>query len=306
MLRRVSASLRSVGDEFSYFLVGVRSTGGSSQLDRVRTYYEQCDFHYRFFCRDSWAMHYGIWQPGVKNHAEAAERMNEVMADAIGLADGEKVLDAGCGFGGSSFWLAERRNARVQGISIVPIQVHRAQRVAAARGLADRCRFSLRSYADTGFEPGCFDVCWFIESLCYAEDKPAVVAEAFRVLRPGGRLVIADGFRFRRPDAPNEEGLREFLAGWAVRDLDTPEELEQTVSASGFADFTFRDITSDVLLDARWLHSRARAAWPVARAFDRVGLIRPVQLANVRAALLQYETMQRGVWRYGLAFARRP
>lgn len=299
--------LRAVYEEVVGFVEGLRSTGDGSHAGAVRTYYEQCDFQYRVLCgRHSVGMHFGLWDAGARTHAEASLRMNEVMADAAAVTTDGEVLDAGCGFGGSSLWLAERRGARVHGISNVPIHVRRAGRLAAARGLSNRCRFSVRSYERTGFADGCFDVCWFLESLCHGDDTGAVVAEAHRLLRPGGRIVIADPFRVRRPEAAADESrLRQFLGSWAVRDLDTPGELARKIRSSGFVDFTFRDLTAAVLPDARWLYRRARRVWPVARAFDAVGLIRPAQLANVRAALLQHDIIVDGLFRYGLVAARK-
>jgi SAM-dependent methyltransferase len=298
--------LRAAYAEFLSFVEGLRSTGDGSHAGAVRTYYEQCDFQYRVLGGRSLGMHYGMWDAGARTHAEASLRTNEVMADAAAVATDEEVLDAGCGFGGSSLWLAERRRARVHGISTAAVQVRRAERLAAARGLSDRCGFSVRSYDRTGFADGSFDVCWFLESLCHSEDTGTVVAEAHRLLRPGGRIAIADGFRVRRPEsALDENRLRHFLGSWVVFDLDTPGELERKIRSSGFVEFTFRDLTAAVLPDARWLYRRARRVWPVARAFDAVGLIRPAQLANLRAALLQHDIIADGLFKYGLVVARK-
>ena len=83
--------------------------------------------------RDSWdldnslAIHYGYWDEKVHNFSESLLRMNAVMMDAAQIKSTDKVLDAGCGIGGSSFYLAKNIGCDVTGISLSEKQIEYAR-----------------------------------------------------------------------------------------------------------------------------------------------------------------------------------
>ena len=123
------------------------------------------------------------------------------------------------------------------GITPVASQVARARRYAALRGLSERAAFEQADYTGTPFPDASFDVVWALESLCHAVEKAAFYQEAARLLRPGGRLVVAEYIRAERPlRAPGERLLHEWLDGWAIGDLDTRDEHERHAAAAGFAE----------------------------------------------------------------------
>jgi geranyl diphosphate 2-C-methyltransferase len=108
------------------------------------------------------------------------------------LGPQDRVLDAGCGRGGSSFLVNERSGCQVDGISISQSQVDFATAQAAERGVGDRVRFHLRNMLDTGFETGAFQAIWNNESTMYV-DLDSLFAEHARSLAPGGRYVTITG-----------------------------------------------------------------------------------------------------------------
>src|SRR5262245_23710534 len=79
--------------------------------------------------KDSWdldnslAIHYGYWDEKVKDFPGSLVRMNEVMMEAAVIQSTDKVLDAGCGVGGSSIFLAEQIGCGVTGISLSERQI---------------------------------------------------------------------------------------------------------------------------------------------------------------------------------------
>src|SRR5262245_42448786 len=90
---------------------------------------------------DGGAFHYGYHDgPGV-THLASLERMNEVLAELARVRAGERVLDAGCGVGHSSFHLARARRAAVLGISLSPLQIAEARQVARKLDLEDQVEF---------------------------------------------------------------------------------------------------------------------------------------------------------------------
>src|SRR5262245_25480403 len=119
------------------------------------------------------AIHFGYWGPGIKTHADSLVAMNALLADAAAIGPDDYVLDAGCGVGGSSFWLAEERGARTLGITPVADQVERANRYVEERGtgLHDRTAFVVGDYRTVPVPDETFDAVWAQESICHVPDK---------------------------------------------------------------------------------------------------------------------------------------
>jgi tocopherol O-methyltransferase len=274
----------------------------------VRTYYEHTRFDYRTVWNHNrnLAVHFGYYDERATHHHAALENMNRVMADLAGVRQGEAVLDAGCGLGGACFWLATNRQARVTGISIVPRQIEDCRREARRRP-ADNVDFLEADYTRTPFADGSFDVVWACESVCHAADKSAFYREAWRLLKPGGRLVMAEYLRRSRPaNAEGERLLDEWLRPWAISDIDTAEEHLNHALAAGFKAVEWSDVTPQVRVSLRNLNEICRKWWPWGRLLRALRLVSAIRLANVRASIRQYEALQAGAWQYGMIRAVKP
>ena len=233
---------------------------GPSELHRISDYYDETWLDYRMLWLrpQNRAIHFGYWGQDTGSHAQSLLEMNRVLAGHLGVRSGQRILDAGCGVGGSAIWLAKTYDVEVIGITPVASQVARARRYAQDGGVAGQVVFEQQDYAHTTFPDASFDVVWAMESLCHALDKPLVLAEARRVLRPRGRLGIVEYLRTRRPQEPAGEALLgSWLSGWAIPDIATaPEWLEWTQGA-GFGDIDLVDITPNVKPSLRRLHALA-------------------------------------------------
>ena len=167
-------------------------------------YYDDTWIDYRFAWLNgsNMAIHFGFHDREHRGHSKALQNTNRVLADIAGVSAGERVLDAGCGIGGSSLWLARHRDAEVVGITLVPSQVGRARREAERQGskASSASRWPTTRTPDSTRSPSM----WYgaLESLCHAPVKRAFYQEAERLLRPGGRLVVAEYFRTSRPLLP--------------------------------------------------------------------------------------------------------
>lgn len=119
--------------------------------DHVRkliSYFEDAHRDYRrwWITSTALAMHFGFYDQDTSNHAEALLNMNRVLAMRAELHSSDRVLDAGCGVGGSAIWLARELGVRVVGINVVPGDIDRARRYARRRKVArlSCCRTPLR------------------------------------------------------------------------------------------------------------------------------------------------------------------
>jgi tocopherol O-methyltransferase len=274
----------------------------------VHTYYDETRFDYRTIWnnRANLAVHFGYYDDRARTHHAALDNLNRVLAERAGIRPGEAVLDAGCGMGGSCFWLAENFDGlRVTGISIVASQIDDCRRAAVRRGQPG-VRFEQADYSATPFDAASFDVVWACESLCHAADKARFYREAFRLLRPGGRLVLAEYVRRQRPaPEPGETLLRSWLHPWAIPDLDTLEEHRRHAQAAGFAAVDWDDVTPHMRVSLRNLHELCRQWWPWGRILHALRIVSAVRLANVRASIRQYEALEADAWYYAIAVCRK-
>lgn len=276
---------------------------------KIVDYYRSTENAYK----DSWdlagslAIHYGYWDKTVRTFRESLLRMNEVMMDAAAIKATDRVLDAGCGVGGSSIHVAARTGATVTGISLSERQVQQAHENARSRGVEDQTNFAVMDYSATTFPDASFDVVWGCESICYADNKKQFIQEAFRLLRPGGRLVVADGFvtNFDHNEHPI---IRNWLDGWQVNYLETPGRFTGFMQQAGFDNACFRDITAATAHSSRrlyrfyWLAS-AYVRWRKLASSHRADAM---QIGNIRACKFQRQGMKKGLWNYGMITGTKP
>lgn len=275
---------------------------------RVARFYEGALPGFFGSARDSASagIHLGFWDGSTRDHRGAAINANRVLASRVGLMPGKRVLDAGCGAGAGAVWLARELGARVVGVNLSPSQIYRARRLTHARGVSDRVSFERQDFTATTFPDGSFDVVWAQESACHVRDKESFLREASRLLKPSGRIVVADRLRCARPFGAEEEALLErWLSGWAVPDLPTAGELAEAARRAGLSDIRIEDATAELWPSLARMRARALVGYPSARALRGLGLCTEAQLAGVRAGLGQYETLGRGLWAYAIFTATR-
>ena len=273
-------------------------------VDRLNEYYEDTWFEYRFLWLDprNRALHFGYEQPGEKGHAESLVALNHVMAEHASMRRGERVLDAGCGVGGTSLWLTEEYEADVVGINLVGEHIERARRYARERGLGGRVRFEQADYTDTGFAADDFDVVWAQESACHAPDKVAFCAEAARVLRPGGRVVMAE--YVLNPGDPGAD-IVAWEQGWEMT-LRDEAAWRAAFEAAGFVDIEFDDVTTRMRRSLRRLDRLCKALSPIAKALHAVRIRTDAQQRNIAGSLAMGRALADDRWYYAIVTARVP
>jgi ubiquinone/menaquinone biosynthesis C-methylase UbiE len=276
--------------------------------DEVANYYRSTwlDYFLLWMNSDNLALHFGYQDGGGIPHSASLTNANEVLADAINIRPRERVLDAGCGFGGSSFWLTTHREAVTTGIALGFDQILFATQEAERRRLTRSTSFSVANFEQLPFSDEFFDVVWAQESLCHSHAKASFFKEAHRVLRRGGRIVISDFFLRSQSISPaNEAILREWLGAWKIPFLWTAAQHSNAAKSAGFSNLLIKDITRYTSRSHRRLYNLATLARPVAVAFKKIGIGNGFQHGNRLAGVRQYEALRNNCWFYAILSAQK-
>ncbi len=142
-------------------------------------------------------LHYGLFA-GAEELAAATHNLTRLMLEVAQIERTHTVLDVGCGTGAPACCLARETGARVVGITTSRVGLEMARTRAEAEGLEETVEFDLRDGADNGFGDASFDRAWVLETSHLVDDRPRLIGECARVLRPGGRLALCDVVLRRR------------------------------------------------------------------------------------------------------------
>jgi tocopherol O-methyltransferase len=267
----------------------------------VAEYYNSHQSSYsRFWSRT--ALHYGFWYDDTRNLAEAIINTDRFVIEVLAINSDDVVLDAGCGVGGSSIYIAETTGARLHGITVSEIQLKIAQRRAANSSLANRLSFSQQDYTCTNYTEGTFSKVFGIESVCYAKDKLDFLTEAYRIMQPGGRIAVLDAFLTKDELDPTEQGIyTKFTTGWVVPNLSSRAHFHSLLMQAGYTNIMFHDMHRYVQKSVRRIHRFSLLTSPVNFVASKLGLARE----NL-AALYQKALFERKIAIYGVFVAEKP
>jgi len=153
------------------------------EIDHIRKHYDRLSFLYRLFWGEH--LHHGYWDAD-QSAAQAQVRLMERLAEQAHVPRGARVLDIGCGLGGSAFWLADQFDCNVIGMTISPVQARMANKKAKARGLSDRVQFQVKDANQWQPEPESVGIVWIMESSEHFRNKKAFF-QTMRVRPETGR-----------------------------------------------------------------------------------------------------------------------
>lgn len=248
-------------------------------------------------------VHHGLWETGAESADLAVVKLVQRVARETGIAQGTRVADIGCGYGGTARLLAKGYGAEVVGFTLSQAQYEYA--VAQNAG-ATNPEYRLQDWLANGLSDASIDVALSIESSEHMEDKPAFFRETYRVLKPGGRFAICAWLAAPTPQ-PWE---RQFLLEPICREGRLPsmgdeKDYRDWFAEAGFTEVAHTDLTRNV-----------RRTWPIiigrmgkrlltdkeARHFLFHGSNRVFGFTVFRMALAYWT----GSLRYGLFTAKKP
>jgi cyclopropane fatty-acyl-phospholipid synthase-like methyltransferase len=271
----------------------------------IARYYDLSEVHYRIFwdLERSKSLHYGYWDSSTENFHQALLNINRVLSSFAGIRPSDRVLDAGCGIGGSSIWLATNIGCFCTGISLSQKQIDKARTKAEEAKVSHLTSFDLRDFTKSGYPDESFDIVWAIESVCHAEDKSDFLKEAFRILKKGGRLILADFFKKENLQGKNADMIRDWAHGWAVPDFSTLKNFKSKMKEAGFSEAEIIDATEAIRPSAKRLYRSYWVGILGAKCYALFKTPTDFSKKNVRTAYLQYKTLRKGLWEYSIVKA---
>jgi ubiquinone/menaquinone biosynthesis C-methylase UbiE len=183
----------------------------------------------------------------------AQAQMAHLLAKTARLGPGDAVLDCGFGYGDQDIiWAEEYRPARIVGLNVTPNQVRIARERVKLTGLEQVVRLEVGSATEIPSGPGEFDVVFALESAMHFNTRRAFLREAFRALRPGGRLVMAD--MAQKTDREAGVGLRRRMRyryhrgqiAFLEANVWTTQRFESELREAGFQKVKVESIAADV------------------------------------------------------------
>lgn len=246
-------------------------------------------FYKIFWHKGTNALHYGLWNRETKNLQEALLNSNKVLSDIANIKEQDTILDAGSGVGGSSLWLAKNKGSNVTGITISEKQKEKAVKYALRENLQDKTNFLVRDFLDTGFPDNHFTVVWAIESVCHAKDKSDFLKEAYRVLKPGGRLIVADGFLRRSPGANEQQLYKDFLKGFALDNLVTIDGFSTDMNKVGFSSIQVLNKTKEIEKTSEQMYRLSTRWFWLNKTLNFLHVVPQLMIDNMRTGIVQKE-----------------
>ncbi|MAY84476.1 MAG: hypothetical protein CMP59_10125 [Flavobacteriales bacterium] len=271
----------------------------------IINYYEQCENAYR----DAWGMdrnlqlNLGLWENGTKNLAEALRNLNAKVAELAEVSKDCRVLDAGCGVGGTAIYLAKYFGCKVTGISITERQIELAKENARNAGLEQLVDFHAQNFMQTTFPDESFDVIIGMESICYAEPKIDFLEEAKRLLKPGGRLVLAENLQGKEELSDKERRIlyTDGFNGCKVKSLDTETQYLDNLKSLDFKSIECIDKSEAVRPSIVRLRRFFYPAWLYNQWHRLIGkAFSETQEANTKMCYYLLSGLDKGLWKYGL------
>ncbi|EXJ13268.1 SAM-dependent methyltransferase [Imhoffiella purpurea] len=198
-------------------------------------------------------LNFGYWAEA-RNIDEACEAMVELIGRTVGLSSDDEVVDVGFGFADQDiYWIQHFGPKRIIGINITPEQVRVARERVRELGLEERIDLREGSATATGLPDACCDAVIALECAFHFDTREHFFAEAARILKPGGRLVLADSIPTGPDVNPWRHPIRAFLNDAIRAALAVPranvyprDVYAEKLAAAGFEDVKLESIREQV------------------------------------------------------------
>ncbi len=218
----------------------------SSALDTARDYYDSEDadnFYYTIWGGGD--IHIGMYESEEEPVFDASRRTVKYLASLPESLDANtRVLDMGSGFCGAARVLADTCGCEVVALNLSEVENERARKMNEAQGLAHLIEVVDGNFENVPAGDDAFDLVWSQDAILHSGDRAQVLAEAARVLTPGGEMVFTDPMQ--SDDCP-EGVLQPILDRIHLESLGSPGFYRETAGEVGMEEVRFEDLTHQMV-----------------------------------------------------------
>jgi sarcosine/dimethylglycine N-methyltransferase len=166
----------------------------------------------------------------------------DALARLAQIGTGTRVADFCAGLGGPARYLAHRFGADVTGIELTPARVAGAAELTRRVGLQDLVGVIEGNVMQVPLPDGCMDAVISQEAFLHVPDTARTLAEAYRILRPGGRMAFTDWIAPKPLSAADRDLM---WRGMAVASIHSLDEYSELLSRAGFTVQSPEDLTGE-------------------------------------------------------------
>jgi tocopherol O-methyltransferase len=190
-------------------------------------------------------IHDGYYITGRESREEAQENLIKFLVEKAGIKKGSRILDVGCGIGGSSIWLAKNLGAQTTGITISPVQLEMANKMALEE--VANSSFLLMNAEEMDF-PETFDVLWLVAALTHFQNQENFFTLAAKFLNKDGKFIFFDWTVDEAiEEAANDRTVQSVIEGMVLSQLHSNNTYLKWLIEAGFRIAYSEDITDHTL-----------------------------------------------------------
>ena len=220
-----------------------------TNYQNLLNYYKKATEDYKFWS-ENYHMHFGFYENGMNPfdlEKMLLQMTKEVFARLEISEKDTKAIDLGCGVGTSARYFSQfYPQAEITAVTLVKEQIELGK-FLVPQEIKNNIKFICTNYENTPFLENSFDAAYAIESSCYGngKDKFAFLAEASRLLKSGGRLVVADGFLKHGNKLPFwvDKAYKKTCECWALPEMGQIQPFVEAMEKVGFKDIKIEDIS---------------------------------------------------------------
>ncbi len=218
---------------------------GLDAVERARAYYNSEDadtFYYTVWGGED--IHVGIYESDDDSIFDASRRTVERIAAKIRNPGKEMhVIDLGAGYGGVARYLAKHYGCRVVALNLSEVENERDRQMNREQGLDELIEVVDGSFEKLDYKDNAFNVVWSQDSFLHSADRDQVIAEAARVLKPGGDLLFTDPMM---TDECPKDVLRPILDRIHLETLGSPGFYREAAKQHGLRELEFEEMADQL------------------------------------------------------------
>lgn len=252
----------------------MRSTKLRNNSQDIINYYKSLESRLGYTYLTWNAKHFGYYPTNNPRIGEkkAQELMQDILAKELHITKDDLILDAGCGRGIVATYLAVKYEAHIIGIDIVAFEIEIAKRHAERIKSKGSVTFELQDYSCTTFPNNHFDAIYTMETLVHSPNLLQTLKELFRILKPGGRLILFEYSRSYPKDFTvwEEKVLGLINKGSVMTSLNIMfhDKWVGYIKEAGFIHIKEKDITEHVIPSFFRFYNYAKYPYKIIKALN--------------------------------------